>query len=150
MLYMRYFASSYLNPCKVFLYIHTWVSFWYKLLSFIWEEQSFTCKFQSMDTTRGIFGLLEQTVVIVFSLLLEETLNLAMLPFISLSYTVIHHKFQFLCLIDFSEFIRLVVLWFLIQSLVVLAFLSFLEYSCSSSCFYLSLRSMEFSIDSMP
>jgi hypothetical protein len=33
LLYIRYSASSYLNPHKVFLYLHTWVSFWYKILS---------------------------------------------------------------------------------------------------------------------
>jgi hypothetical protein len=56
---MRYSTSSYLNPYKVLLYLHTWISFWYNLLSHFlyWEEQYFTCKFQSMDTTRGIFGL---------------------------------------------------------------------------------------------
>jgi hypothetical protein len=93
--YMRYSASSFLNPYKVFLYLHAWVSFLYKLLSHLLyrDEQSFTCKLQSMDTTRGIYGLLEQVVVIVFSLLLEETLNLAMLPFISLFHILLHTLF---------------------------------------------------------
>jgi hypothetical protein len=51
-------------------------------------------------------GLLEQTIIIVFSLHLGEplVLDLAMLSFISLPYTVLHHNFQFLCLIAFSEF----------------------------------------------
>jgi hypothetical protein len=50
---------------------------------------------------------LEQTIIIVFSLHLGEllVLDLAMLSFISLPYTVLHHNFQFLCLIAFSEFI---------------------------------------------
>jgi hypothetical protein len=53
-----------------------------------------------MDTTRGISGLLEQVVVIVFSLLLEETLNLAIrtlniaiLTFISLFHMFLHTLF---------------------------------------------------------
>jgi hypothetical protein len=46
-----------------------------------------------MDTTRGISGLLEQVVVVVFSLLLEESLNLAMLPFISLFHIFLHTLF---------------------------------------------------------
>jgi len=42
---------------------------------------------------------LEQTIIIVFSLLVGEplVLDLAMLSFISLPYTVLHHNFQFLC-----------------------------------------------------
>jgi hypothetical protein len=65
LLCMRYSTSNHLNPYKVFLYLHTWVSFWYKLLPHLpyWEEQYFTCKFQSMDTTQGISNLLEQVVV---------------------------------------------------------------------------------------
>jgi hypothetical protein len=52
-------------------------------------------------------GLLEQVIIIVFSLHLGEplVLDLAMLSFISLPYTVLHHDFQFLCLIAFIEFI---------------------------------------------
>jgi hypothetical protein len=46
-----------------------------------------------MDTTRGISSLLEQVVVIVFSLLLEEPLNLAMLPFISFFHIFLHTLF---------------------------------------------------------
>jgi hypothetical protein len=55
---------------------------------------------------RGISGLLEQAIITVFSLHLGEplVLDLAMLTFISLPYTVLHHNFQFLCLISFSEF----------------------------------------------
>jgi hypothetical protein len=51
-------------------------------------------------------GLLEQVIIIVFSLHLGEplVLDLAMLSFISLPYTVLHHDFQFLCLIAFIEF----------------------------------------------
>jgi hypothetical protein len=50
---------------------------------------------------------LEQTIIIVFSLHLGEllVLDLAMLSFISLLYTILHHNSQFLCLIAFSEFI---------------------------------------------
>jgi hypothetical protein len=50
---------------------------------------------------------LEQSIIIVFSLHLGEplVLDLAMLSFISLPYTVLHHDFQFFCLIAFSEFI---------------------------------------------
>jgi hypothetical protein len=45
--------------------------------------------------------------MIVFSLHLGEplVLDLAMLSFISLPYTVLHHNLQFLYLIAFSEFI---------------------------------------------
>jgi hypothetical protein len=52
-------------------------------------------------------GLLEQVIIIVFSLHLGEplVLGLVMLSFISLPYTVLHHDFQFFCLIAFSEFI---------------------------------------------
>jgi hypothetical protein len=52
-------------------------------------------------------GVLEQSIIIVFSLHLGEplVLDLAMLLFISLPYTVLHHDFQFFCLIAFSEFI---------------------------------------------
>jgi hypothetical protein len=46
-----------------------------------------------MNTTRGISSLLEQVVVIVFSLLLEEPMNLAMLPFISLFHILLHTLF---------------------------------------------------------
>jgi hypothetical protein len=95
MLYMRYSASICLNPYKVFLYMDTWLSFWYNLLSRLlyWEEQSLTCKFQSMDTTRGISSLLEQVVVIVFSLLLEEPMNISILPFISIFHIFLHTLF---------------------------------------------------------
>ena len=50
---------------------------------------------------------LEQSIIIVFSLHLGESLvlDLAMLSFISLPYTVLHHDFQFFCLIAFSEFL---------------------------------------------
>jgi hypothetical protein len=46
-----------------------------------------------MDTTRGISGLLEEAVVIVFALLLEEPLNLAMLPFLILFHVFLHTLF---------------------------------------------------------
>ena len=51
-------------------------------------------------------GLLEQAIIIVFSLHLGEplVLDLTMLAFISRPYIVLHHNFHFLCLIDFSEF----------------------------------------------
>jgi hypothetical protein len=50
---------------------------------------------------------LEQAIIMVFSLHLGEllVLDLAMFSFISLPYIVLHHNFQFLCLIYFSEFI---------------------------------------------
>jgi hypothetical protein len=50
---------------------------------------------------------LEQVIIIVFSLHLGErlVLDLAIISFMSLSYIVLHHNFQFLCLIAFSEFI---------------------------------------------
>jgi len=69
------------------------ISFFLNLL--YWEEQSFTCKFQSMDTARGIYGLLEQVVVMVFSLLREESLvlNLAKHQFISLFHIFLHTLF---------------------------------------------------------
>jgi hypothetical protein len=91
---MRYSTSSCLNPYKVFFHLHTWVSFWYKLLS-QFSLQCFTCKLQLMDIVRGIFGLLEQVVVVVFSLLLGEplVLNLAMLPFISIFHIFLHTLF---------------------------------------------------------
>jgi hypothetical protein len=48
-------------------------------------------------------GVLEQVIIVVFSLHLREplALDLAMLSFISLPYTVLHHDFQFFCLIAF-------------------------------------------------
>ena len=54
---------------------------------------------------RGMSGL--QAIIIVFSIHLGEPLvmDLTMLSFISLPYIVLHHTFQFLCLISFSEFI---------------------------------------------
>jgi hypothetical protein len=59
------------------------------------------------DSCRDMSGLLEQVIIIVFSLHLGEpqVLDLAMLSFISLSYIVLHHDFQFLCLTAFIEFI---------------------------------------------
>jgi hypothetical protein len=95
-------------------------------------------------------GVLEQVIIIVFSLHLGEplVLDLAMLSFISRSYTVLHHDFQFFCLIAFI---------YQAGNLVILdtmtgcsGFSSFLESSCSSSCFSLAFGSMEFLIDSMP
>jgi hypothetical protein len=60
-----------------------------------------------IDSCKDVSGLLEQVIIIVFSLHLGEplVLDLAMLSFISLSYIVLHHDFQFLCLIAFIEFI---------------------------------------------
>jgi hypothetical protein len=46
-----------------------------------------------MDTAIGISGLLKQDVVIVFSLPLEEHLNLAMLPFINIFHIFLHTMF---------------------------------------------------------
>jgi hypothetical protein len=50
---------------------------------------------------------LEQSVIIVFCFHLGKhfVLDLAMLSFVSLPYTVLHHDFQFFCLVAFSEFI---------------------------------------------
>jgi hypothetical protein len=52
-------------------------------------------------------GVLEQVIMIVFSLHLGEplVLDLVMLSFISFPYTVLHHDFQFFYMIAFSEFI---------------------------------------------
>ena len=52
-------------------------------------------------------GVLEQSIIIVFSLHLGEpmVLDIAMLLFICLPYTVLHHDFQFFYLISFSEFV---------------------------------------------
>jgi hypothetical protein len=52
-------------------------------------------------------GVLEQVVIIVFSLHLGGplVLDLVMLLFMSLPYIVLHYDFQFFCLIAFSEFI---------------------------------------------
>jgi hypothetical protein len=52
-------------------------------------------------------GVLEQSIIIIFSLHLGEALvlDLAMLSFIGFPYIVLHHEFQFFCLISFSEFI---------------------------------------------
>jgi hypothetical protein len=51
--------------------------------------------------------VLEQVIIIVFSLHLEEplVLDFAMLSFISLLYTVLHHDLKFFYLIAFIEFI---------------------------------------------
>jgi uncharacterized membrane protein len=59
------------------------------------------------DIMAHVEACLEQAIIIVLSLRLVEPLvmDLAMLSFISLPYTVLHHNFQFLCLIAFSEFI---------------------------------------------
>jgi hypothetical protein len=60
-----------------------------------------------MTHVEDMSGLLEQVIIIVFSLHLGEplVLDLTMISFISLPYTVLHHDFQFLCLIAFIEFI---------------------------------------------
>jgi hypothetical protein len=59
-----------------------------------------------IDSCKDMFGLPKRVIIIVFSLHLGEplVLDLAMLSFISLPYIVLHHNFQFLCLIAFSEF----------------------------------------------
>jgi hypothetical protein len=58
-----------------------------------------------MDTTRGISGLLEQVVVIVFSLLLEEPLILAMLPFIIIFHIFLHKLFFIIISISSARFL---------------------------------------------
>jgi hypothetical protein len=55
-----------------------------------------------------------------------------MLSFISLPYTVLHHDFQFFCLIAFSEFISAGNLVILDTVTGCSGFSSFLESSCSS------------------
>jgi hypothetical protein len=66
-------------------------------------------EFLLMDVAdnRDKSGVLEQSIIIVFSLHLGEplVLDLAMILFISLPYTILHHDFQFFYLISFSEFI---------------------------------------------
>ena len=110
----------------VFFPLHTKVSSWYTskpwgftsyTLCSIILENSLCIHLMSIPTheycgwynglCRGVFGLLEQAIIIVFSLHLGEplVLDLAMLTFISLSYTILHHNFQYLCLTAFSEFI---------------------------------------------
>ena len=93
-------------------------------------------------------GVLEQVIIIVFSLHLRESLvlDLVMFSFTSLMYTVLHHDFQFFCLIDFSEFISAGNLVILDTVTGCSGFSSFLESSCSSLVF----GSMELLIDSMP
>ena len=92
---------------------------------------------------------LEQVIIIVFSLHLGEPLflDLPMLAYIHCC-TSQHSVPLFNCF--YWVHIRLVIMWFLIQWLVVLVYLSFLESSCFSWCFSLALGSMEFLIDSMP
>jgi hypothetical protein len=88
-------------------------------------------------------SVLEQVIIIVFSLHLREplVLDLAMLSFISLPYTVLHHDFQFLCLIAFiSSF----------GSLVIIDVMT----GCSGFSFFLGIFMfffgfMEFLVDSM-
>jgi hypothetical protein len=68
-------------------------------------------EFQLMDVADDLYrdksGVLEQSIIIFFSLHLGEplVLDLAMLSFIGSPYTVFHHDFQFFYLIAFSEFI---------------------------------------------
>jgi hypothetical protein len=66
-----------------------------------------------MDIARDIMAHVEvylvywnKEIIIVLSLHLGEplVLDLTMIIFISLPYIVLHHNFQFLCLISFSEF----------------------------------------------
>jgi hypothetical protein len=59
------------------------------------------------DSCSDMSGVPEQVIIIVFSLHLGGSLvlDLAMLSFIGFPYTVLHHDFQFFCLIAFSEFI---------------------------------------------
>ena len=81
---------------------------WRTFFAFIWcRTPTHGCCGWYNDLCRDKSGLLEQVIIIVFSLHLGEplVLDLAMLSFISLPYTVLHHDFQFLCLITFIEFI---------------------------------------------
>jgi hypothetical protein len=61
-----------------------------------------------MDNAGDIMAQVEvsQAIIIVFSLHLGEplVLDLAMLPFISLPYTILHHNFHFFCMIVSSGF----------------------------------------------
>jgi hypothetical protein len=73
------------------------------------EQSAFILELQPMDIVNDILAhvevclvYLEQTIIIVFSLHLGEllVLDLTMLAFISLPYTVLHHNFSF-PLLDF-------------------------------------------------
>jgi hypothetical protein len=55
-----------------------------------------------MDTAGGMSGLLKRVFVIVFSLLLEEPLNLAMIPFISLFHIFLHTLFFIMTFISYA------------------------------------------------
>ena len=104
-------------------YLHTRVSFWYTskswdalFIQFLWRTffafiwcrilTHGCCRWYN-DLCRDKTGLLEQVIIIVFSLHLGEplVLDLSMVSVISLPYNVLHHYFQFLCLIAFIEFI---------------------------------------------
>ena len=81
---------------------------WRTFFAFIWcRTPTHGCCGWYNDLCRDKSSLLEQVIIIVFSLHLREplVLDLAMLSFISLSYTILHHDFQFFCLIAFSGFI---------------------------------------------
>ena len=59
-----------------------------------------------IDSCKDMFGSLKWVIIIVFSLHLGEplVLDLTMLAFISLPYTILYFIFHFLFLIYFSEF----------------------------------------------
>jgi hypothetical protein len=63
-------------------------------------------QFMDIDSCKDMFGLPKRVIIIIFSFHLGEplVLDLAMLSFISLPYTVLYHNLQFLYLIAFSEF----------------------------------------------
>ena len=93
-------------PQSLEVALHTlFVQFhWRTFFAFIWCRTPTYgyCRWYN-DSCRGMSSLLERVIIIVFSLHLEEplVLDLAMISFISLPYTILHHNFQFICLISF-------------------------------------------------
>jgi len=138
----------------IFFHFHIRVSFWYasKSWGFSWYE----VELQPMDIVDDIkthvevcLVYLEQVIIIVFSLHLGEPLFLD-LPMLAYIHCCTSQHSVPLFNFFYCVHISLVIMWFLIQWLVVLVYLSFLESSCFSWCFSLALGSMEFLIDSMP
>ena len=129
------------------LLLHTlFIQFiWRVLFAFIWcRTRTYGWCGWYNDSCRDKSSLLEQVIIIVFSLHLGE-------PLVFGSRNAFIHKSSMHCsssrlpvpLLDcfYWVYIRLTILWFLIQWLVVLASLSFFESSRSFSC--LALGSME-------
>ena len=143
-------------PQSLEIALHTlFIQFlWRTFFVFIWcRTPTHGCCGRYNDLYRDKSGVLEQVIIIVFSLHLGEPLVLD-LRNTSIHKSSIHCSLSRLSVLLLDCFwwvhIRLVILWFLIQWLVVLVYLSFLETSCFSWCFSLALGSMEFLIDSMP